>query len=102
MKKKIMKSGLGQFVQVYNSQKEMHDVFMNDVNTMGKEFEKAARKFNVKCIYDQSVLGTILVNMLASLTAYVEQYDPHFLKGVEKDFKFYLESYREEVDKQLQ
>ena len=97
MKVKV-KTNLGQRVQAYSSTEEFRKQFEHDVFYMGKELAPTLDKFDFGCIYDQSVLGTILCDFLAILTVAAEKSDPHFSELVIRSYKQTLKCCREVGD----
>ena len=97
---KKQKTNLAKRVHMYSSQQDMLKQFAHDVATMGKEFAKIAEEnFDPMNPWDQSVMVSILTNMLANVEVNAEQDDVNLENIMRVSYKMHLEDYRQQLKK---
>jgi hypothetical protein len=92
------KRDLSKYVRVCRSLEDLEKQFAADVEKFGSKFVSlAVEHFDIRNPWDQTVMCTILVNMLACAAVNAEATGDNIEEWIKSIFPDYLEMYRKQV-----
>ena len=92
------KRDLSKYNRVCSSLEDLEKQFAADVEKFGNKFAAIAEEhFDMKNVWDQTVMCTILVNMLAYTAVNAELIGDNIEEWIKSIFTDYLEMYRKQV-----
>ena len=89
------KTNLGKPSHFYANAKEMERQFVNDVKVMTKQFEKLTDCFDLRNPWDESILGTIVSDIVGFMLANAERQGNNMEKTFKKAIMESREVYRQ-------
>ena len=92
------KRDVSKYIRMFRSADDLYEQFAADVEKFGNKFAAIADEhFDMKNVWDQTVMCTILVNMLAYTAVNAELMGDNIEEWIKSIFPDYLEMYRKQV-----